>query len=229
MSISEGRNVKLVPALDFVELDRAAELARALGGVPWVYGFKVGFALALTHGLARVVRQLRVFTRKPIIYDHQKGGTDIPDTGALFASTLRKAGVDEAILFPQAGPETLCAWAKALADVGIKVIVGGVMTHPGYLQSERGYIADDAAVSIYKTAAGLGVRAFVVPLTRPDAAKLAFDAAGSHPACEFYSPGLGAQGGDPAQFGFLKNHYLIAGRSLAQAPDPVKYVEELFR
>ena len=39
---------------------------------------------------------------------------------------------------------------------------------------------------------------------------------------EFYSPGFGAQGGDPARFPGLARHYLIMGRSLLRAEDPAK-------
>ena len=39
---------------------------------------------------------------------------------------------------------------------------------------------------------------------------------------EFYSPGFGAQKGDPTRFPALKTHHLIMGRSLLGADDPLE-------
>lgn len=221
------RTVKIIPALDTTSLESASALARRVAHLDSIYGFKVGFSLGLTHGLPQVVSQLRVFTDKPIIYDHQKAATDIPDTGKLFAGTLAEAGVTEAILFPQSGPATLEAWTRALQDNGLKTIVGGVMTHPKYLQSEGGFILDEGVTRMYKTALDAGVTSFVVPLTKPDITRRIYDDTGMSSEHEFYSPGFGKQGGDPLNFSFINRHYLIIGRSLLQADDPEAYVQSV--
>jgi len=223
------RDVRLIPALDCNELEDAVRIARAVGHLDFVYGFKVGFSLGLAHGLPRVVNQLRAHTNKPIIYDHQKAATDIPATGALFAHTVAAAGVDEAILFPQAGPETLKAWIDALATAGAEIIVGGVKTHPAYLVSEGGFIADEAVTRMYRIAIENGVSRFVVPLTKPEVTEQLYREAGMTDEHRFYSPGLGRQGGDPARFEFLKTHYLIVGRALLSADDPEQYVNLMER
>jgi len=72
-----------------------------------------------------------------------------------------------------------------------------------------------------------GVTSFVVPLTKPDVTRQLFETVGFDDECEFYSPGFGAQGGDPSAFDFLRRHYLIIGRSLRRAEDPVKYIETI--
>lgn len=220
------KEYKIIPALDTTDLDAALRLACRTAGRKSVYGYKIGFALGLVHGLSETVRRIREWTDKPLIYDHQKAATDIPDTGALFGDVMKKAGIDEVILFPHTGPRTLEAWVRAMRERELKTIVGGAMTHPAYLVSEGGYIADEAAAAIYRQAAGLGVAAFVTPLTKPEAvAKLAAEVpftAGQ----EFYSPGFGAQGGDPGRFPALKRHYLIVGRALLAAADPAKKLAE---
>ena len=43
--------------------------------------YKVGLSLALDCGLPKVVEIAREYTDKPIIYDHLKAGTDIPEVG----------------------------------------------------------------------------------------------------------------------------------------------------
>ncbi len=223
----------LMPALDLDDLETAVRAVARVEGLHAICGFKVGFSLGLGYGLPEVVRRIRSVTAKPVIYDHQKGGTDIPETGALFARAMKRAGVDAAILFPQAGPRTLAAWVGALAAEGVGCIVGGVMTHPGYLHSEGGYLDDAAVEGIYSHAVEAGVRSFVLPLTRPDAAARIVARSGIAAGWTCYSPGFGAQGGEPARFGFVSRHVLIVGRALLSADDPAGYVnrvaEELAR
>jgi orotidine-5'-phosphate decarboxylase len=219
----------IIPALDCEHLDDAVRLVEALGSHSFVQGFKLGFSLGLTYGLPDVVRTLKDSTDLPLIYDHQKAGTDIPDTGALFARTLRKAGIDAAILFPQAGPQTLRGWIRALQDEGVEAIGGGAMTHPAYLVSEGGYIADEAVLDMYAIAREERVAVFVLPLTKPVISRTIVAHANLGEDCTIVSPGFGAQGGDPATFDFVKRHYLIIGRALLRANDPVEYVNGIER
>ncbi len=215
----------IIPALDVTELDAMVRVVRALGDHPFVHGFKLGFSMGLTHGLPRAVEAIRAHSDKPVIYDHQKAATDIPATGALFARVMAHAGIDEVILFPQAGPVTLRAWIEALHEQGRKVIVGGAMTHPGYLDREGGFLLDAAPERMYGIAREAGVRAFVMPLTKPDVAQAAALAAGLEPDMEYYSPGYGSQGGDPARFPFFQRHHVIVGRALLGADDPAAWVD----
>lgn len=219
---------RIIPSLDTTDLAAACRIAEAVGGLDAVSGFKVGFGLALAHGLPTVAASLGTYTSKPLIYDHQKAGTDIPDTGDLFARTVREAGIDEVILFPQAGPVVLQAWVASCMAQGLKVIVGGLMTHRGYVRSEGGFIDDGAIVQMYRLAHAEGVRAFVVPLTRPAQTRAIVEEAALD-GCEFYSPGYGAQGGDPGAFGFLARHFLIVGRALLSSPEPAAFVDSLVR
>ena len=98
-----------------------------------------------------------------IIYDHQKAGNDIPDMGKGFSKDLKEAGVDAAILFPFAGPETQTIWTNECFEAGLQVLTGGIMTHPKFLVSEGGYIADDVPERIFRLACELGVNHFIVP------------------------------------------------------------------
>ncbi len=218
---------KVVPALDVTDLNRLEELIKTIDGREIIYGYKAGFSLGLTHGLPKVVETIRKHSARPIIYDHQKAATDIPDTGKLFAQTMKDAGVDEVILFPQAGPVTLEAWVRAIQELKMKVIVGGIMTHPKFVVSEGGFIRDEAVIEMYQKSFELGVKDFVVPLTKPEATKKLYEEAGLDESCAFYSPGFGKQGGDAAQFAFLKTHYMIIGRSLLQAEDAKGYLKRV--
>ena len=138
----------IIPACD-VSLGKLENLVQEIDHFPEISSYKVGFFLAMNYGLPRVVDTIRKHSDKPVIYDHQKAATDIPAMGEKFIDACKRSGVDAVILFPQAGPVTQEAWIKAAQDSGMGVIVGGEMTHPGYLQSDEGYIADDAPRVIY--------------------------------------------------------------------------------
>lgn len=221
------RTIKIIPSLDVLDLQEAVKLVRNVDSHSLIYGYKVGFSLGLNHGLPATVRAIRAISSKPIIYDHQKGGTDIPDTGVLFAKTMKAAGITEAILFPQSGPKTLQAWIDALRAEGVKVIVGSIMTHEGYLASEGGFLTEDGVRSIFEIALRNDVKAFVVPLTKPALIKGFVSQFQFSDDVEFYSPGYGAQGGSPKEFSFIRTHYLIIGRALLNAPDPMAYLDTL--
>jgi len=218
------KNIKIIPALDLTDLDKLEKLIKSVDKHPLIYGYKLGFTLGLMYGLPKVCELIIKHSQKPLIYDHQKAATDIPSTGKLFAEIMISSGVQEVILFPQAGPETLKAWNQALKEKDLKVIVGGIMTHPAYLESEGGFIRDTSGTDIYRLAYEQGVRDFVVPLTKPEETERIFREAGLDDTCTFYSPGYGSQGGDPARFPMIASHYLIVGRSLLNAEDPEKYV-----
>lgn len=211
----------IIPACD-VNIQVFEELLRATCDIEKIGAYKIGIVLALTHGLVRIVELARKYTSKPLIYDHQKGGTDIPDLGREFSEVVKTAGLDAIILFPQSGPKTLTAWVSEALQKGLRVIVGGYMTHSQYLASEGGYITDDAKYRIYLDAAKLGITHFVVPGNNPNfisEIRSKLQAAGVDPI--FYAPGFIAQGGqisDAAKVAGSRWHAIV-GRALYGAKD----------
>ena len=112
-------------------------------------------------------------------------------------ATLSEAGIDDVILFPMAGSQTQSTWTASAQSHGLGVIVGGHMTHPGYLASHGGYISDGAIELIYRHAAGAGVTDFVVPGNKPDVIRTIralIEDIGVDPI--FYAPGFLAQRGE---------------------------------
>ncbi|MFH1916591.1 MAG: orotidine 5'-phosphate decarboxylase / HUMPS family protein [Nanoarchaeota archaeon] len=218
--IQEQRSV--IPACDVERLEDFEELVKVTADIPGIGAYKIGFELGLGYGLERVVATARKHTDKPIIYDHQKAGTDIPDTGKNFARTCKNAGVDAVILFPQAGPETERSWIYHALEQGLQVIVGGWMTHAGYAKSEGGFIDDESILDMYRIAARAGITQFVVPGNKPEIIKhiketIAY--AGVNPI--FFAPGFVAQGGaisDAANVAGDSWHAII-GRGITDAED----------
>lgn len=157
----------IIPACD-VSLKLLKKILKKTSKIKGVGAYKIGFELGLEHGLPKVVELIRKYTDKPIIYDHQKAGSDVPFTGKRFAKVCKDSGIDTIILFPQAGPATEKAWIKSALEQDLGVIVGGMMTHEKYVASEGGYLTDDSILDMYINAAKLGVSDFVAPGNKPD-------------------------------------------------------------
>ena len=160
-------------------------------------GYKIGFTLGLKYGLSRLSEIIGKYTNLPIIYDHQKAGTDIPQMGKNFAEVCKEGGVQGVIIFPQAGPNTEQAFITSIMDSGLNPIVGGEMTHPGYLQSEGGFLRTDAPQEMYKIGAEEGAEYFVVPGNRIEKIKKYREVLSEIINIpKFCFPGIGRQGGD---------------------------------
>ncbi|OGZ56761.1 MAG: hypothetical protein A3H64_02680 [Candidatus Ryanbacteria bacterium RIFCSPLOWO2_02_FULL_45_11c] len=190
-----------------VSLDYELEtLVSATWNIPHIGAYKVGFDLVISYGLPRIVGLIRSFPEKiPIIYDHQKGGTDTPPMGSKFAKVVRSSGANAVILFPLTGPVVAEKWIKTCQDEGLGVIVGGHMTHEKFLESEGGYISDAAPFSIYTTAAKLGVTNFVVPGNKPELIRTYrqhLEGMGvDTEKLQLFAPGFITQGGDISEAG----------------------------
>ena len=220
----------IVPACDMDDLPDFESLIKEVDAVKGIGAYKIGFELGLKYGLPAVVKAARKHTKKPIIYDHQKAGTDVPFTGDRFAKVCAGAKVDAVILFPQAGPVTELEWIKACQKAGLGVIVGGEMTHEAYLKSEGGFLGDDAPVRMYEVAIENGVTEFVVPGNKPEKIgfyRNLFVSKGIKPV--LHSPGLVSQGGSITDSGKAAGDswHAIVGRALYEAKDRKKAAEEL--
>ena len=219
----QSRHCGIVLAADVAGIPDLRRLAELAAEVPEVVGVKIGFSLALRHGLGSVVKAVRDVSGVAVIYDHQKAATDIPAMGPPFAAVCQEAGVQGVIFFPHSGPRTLEGFVSGAFDRGLTPIVGLVMTHPAYLQSEGGYILDDAPDSICKVAIDLGVKDFVLPGNKTD--MVARFAAGPLEAVKpatIMMPGIGSQGGSVSSaFEAAAPHrrFAIVGSAVYKARD----------
>ncbi|MBN2517416.1 MAG: orotidine 5'-phosphate decarboxylase [Candidatus Altiarchaeota archaeon] len=222
------RSKSIIPACDFSSLKELQEIVEKTCQIEGIGGYKVGFELVISNGLPAVVESIKKLTDLPIIYDHQKGATDIPDIGGKFAQVCKKAKVDAVILFPLVGPATGRTWIAACQEQKLKVIVGGEMTHQMFKISEGGYMTDQGVEEIYTNAAKQGIRDFVVPGNRVDRIKVYREMLKDiNPV--FYSPGLIAQGGEITEAARVAGErwHAIVGRALYQAKDITATAKEL--
>lgn len=200
-------------------------IVHSLGRVAGLSAVKIGFEVGLGMGLSKA-RDDAVMADEGlvVIYDHQKAGNDIPDTGENFARVMAKADIDAAILFPFNGPLVEEAWIKALQDAGVGVIVGAEMTHEQQRSSESGYIDDGAFLKIFDLAVGLGVRDFVVPGNKPEKVtryRRFLESALEGESFDLYAPGFVNQGGDISETGIAAGErwHAIVGRGISDASD----------
>jgi len=155
------REKSVIVACDVEDLQFFRKIVETTCKIDGVGGYKIGSILVAKYGILNVLDSIKRFTNLPVIYDHQKSGTDIPELGPKFAEVLKD--VDGVILFPFGGPETQKKWTEALQEKGIRVLIGGHMTQKKFLSSEGGYINENAPEKIYQLGAKMGVQDFIVP------------------------------------------------------------------
>ena len=223
-------NKSIIPSCYVSDLTRLKNLVKETCSVDGIGAYKIGLELCIPYGICQVIDTIRKQTDLPIIYDHQKAATDIPELGEKFAKAVK--GVDAVILFPLTGPETEKAWINACKKAKFGVIVGGEMTHKAFLESEGGFISEKESLKIYEIAAKEKINDYVVPGNKPEKIKLykAFlEARGIKPV--FYSPGLIAQGGNITESAQAagESWHAIVGRALYNAKDIHKAAKELVK
>lgn len=224
----------IIPACDVASLDELRHLVRSTRDLAFIQGYKIGMMLVVQYGIFKVAEVIRNHTERPIIYDHQKFGTDIPSIcGGKAITRFKEAGVDALIIFPMAGVETLRSSVKACLENGIRPIIGGEMTHKGYLRTEGGYLNDDGPRKIYLDAARLAVRDYVIPGTKLEKMReynVLISKYINTPS--FFFPGIGkGQGGDIVsafQTVFPNPSYAIVGRGIYAQEDPGAAAESLW-
>ena len=222
-------NKSIIPSCDVPDLTELKNLVKETCSVKGIGAYKIGLELCIPYGICQVIDTIKKYTDLPIIYDHQKAATDIPELGEKFAKSVK--GVDAVILFPFTGPETEKAWIKACKKEKLGVIVGGEMTHKGFLESEGGFISEKESLKIYEIAAKMKVNDYVVPGNKPEKIKnykTFLEARGIKPI--FYSPGLITQGGNITESAKVAgNWHAIVGRALYNAKNINKAAKEMVK
>jgi len=218
------KNKGLIIAADVTTRDDLLQLVNLTLNVPQVVAIKVGFSLTLRLGLPGTVELIRELSDLPIIYDHQKAGTDIPSMANPFAEACAEAGVSAVIVFPLAGPKTLDSFIKAALENELIPVIGITMTHQAFLQSEGGFIDDNAARLIGKIALDLGVQNFVLPGNKPQKVQaVCTEILTTCTPLHIMMPGIGTQGGQITEaFRAVGKHYpfAIIGSSIYKASNP---------
>ncbi len=236
-----------------VSFEKYKEIIKETSDIEKIGGYKIGHVLTGMEGYQKIVSFTRKYTNKELIFDAQKWGTDIPDTAEAILKPLKEAGFDSVILFPLAGPITEYEWIKTSQKLKLKVFVGGMMTHPGYLEGDKidkeyhkifkeklnmnlptGFIRKKAPEDIYKIASRMKVKNFIVPGNKPEEIKRIRKIVEKEVKNPLYaSPGLVAQGGSISDSTEVvgERWCAIVGRGIYKAKNvreaALKYTREL--
>jgi orotidine-5'-phosphate decarboxylase len=221
----------VIPACDVDSIDDLKRLVDQTGQIEGIVGYKLGLTGVLRAGLAGAVRTIRQHTDRPILYDHQKAGPDIPDMAGKFVALCREAGVEALILFPLAGPTAVRSFVGQAMQHGLLPIVGAALPLPDYLASDGGFVADDAPERVFGRAAELGVDHFIVPASSAAAVRryvTQLRALVERP--RLVMPGIGSLGGtvgDAFTAAAGCPAYAIVGRAIYASPDPAEAARRL--
>jgi len=155
---------------------------------------------------------------------------DIGNTNKIATEKLWQAGFDAVIANPIMGPENLQSLIESAHkdDNGIITLVH--MSHPG---AKLGYgltvLQNKKTLKINELflewSCSMKADGIVVGATVPQIIKSCYKKARGR--CEIYSPGVGTQGGDPVNAIRSGANYLIVGRTILNAKDPVLEAKKL--
>ena len=194
---------RLILALDVPDPDRARTVADAVRD--HVDAVKVNWPLVLAGGLS-IVKELSA--RGYVLCDLKIA--DIPNTNRLIVEGARSAGASGIICHAFAGEDSVRACVDAARPGEVFVVTE--MSHPGGQEYTAKHAEDFARLAVRAGAAGI-----IAPATRPERVRILRDLVGSK---LILAPGVGAQGGTPADAILAGADAVIVGRAIYDAPDP---------
>ena len=224
----------------YVSLDvpehKLRQLCANTSNIEGVRGFVIGAPTALEMGLSLAVDTVQIVnsvtSRSPIlIYDHQSAGNDIPRNATRLMQVVNRSGIHKVIIYPSTNPEIAEPWIKAGQDHHLDVIVGKETTQD--IAPLNG-IYDD----VFRLAAKLGVREFMLPGNKPDRVahyRSIIESVVSQDPYTIYASGFGSQGGTVESFAKAAGEHthwnLLIGSDIHTAPNPriraEEYIEEI--
>jgi orotidine-5'-phosphate decarboxylase len=206
------KDTRLILALDVTNRDKALSLALQLKD--YFDAIKIGYPLILSAGLG-IVTEISAFA--PVIADLKVA--DTPNTNRLICQAVLDAGARGIIAQAFPGKDSLQACATSAADHGADLFVVTEMSHPG-----AELFMAPLAEKMARLAVEVGAAGVVAPATRPDRISRIRSIIGE---LIIISPGVGAQGGSAGAALQAGANYLIVGRSVYEAEDPVLSAKEL--
>jgi orotidine-5'-phosphate decarboxylase len=156
---------------------------------------------------------------------------DIGNSNQIATEKLWQSGFDAVIVNPIMGPENLHNLIRSSHrdDHGIITLVH--MSHPGaklgygltVLQPNKRILKINEL--FLEWSCSMKADGIVVGATVPQIIKSCYKSAKGR--CEIYSPGVGTQGGDPMNAIKSGANYLIVGRTILNAKDPILEAKKL--
>jgi len=208
------KSKRLILAMDVTAKERAIMLTEQLCG--YFDAIKIGYPLILSAGIS-IIKEISAAT--PVIADLKVA--DIPNTNRLICDLVLGAGASGVIAQAFPGKDSLLACARSAEAHGADLFVVTEMSHPG-----ADLLMAPQADLMARLALDVGAAGVVAPATRPKRISLIRSIIGGK---TIISPGVGAQGGSPSAALQAGADYLIVGRSIYDATDPVASAEKLLQ
>ncbi|HTX61972.1 MAG TPA: orotidine-5'-phosphate decarboxylase, partial [Methanobacterium sp.] len=177
---------------------------------------KIGYPLVLSEGLESITEIKKEYGFN-IIADFKVA--DIPETNKKIAELTFEAGADALIVHGFVGADSVEACSKVAQEHDKDIFLLTEMSHPGAEQFIQNF-----SLNIARMGVEMGIRNFVAPSTRMDRLEKIREIVGDDSF--IISPGVGVQGGNPAQT--LKYaDALIIGRSIYTAENPQETLQTI--
>jgi orotidine-5'-phosphate decarboxylase len=206
------KDKRLILALDVTSREKALSLALQLKD--YFDAIKIGYPLILSAGLG-IVTEISAFAS--VIADLKVA--DIPNTNRLICQAVLDAGAGGIIAQAFPGKDSLQACAQSAAEHSADLFVVTEMSHPG-----AELFMAPLAEKMARLAVEVGAAGVVAPATRPHRIKQIRSFIGER---IIISPGVGVQGGSADAALQAGADYLIVGRSVYEAEDPVLSAKKL--
>ncbi|MHC1630874.1 MAG: orotidine-5'-phosphate decarboxylase [Methanotrichaceae archaeon] len=206
------KDTRLILALDVLSREKAIDLAKSLEGcIDYV---KIGYPLILSAGLD-IVGQIS--SSVSVIADLKIA--DIPNTNTLISRQVLAAGATGLISHAFTGRDCLKACVDVAREFDTLIFAVTEMSHPGAAD-----FMSPQAEKLAQAAIDTGVDGVVAPATRPDRIRLIRSIIGDR---IIISPGVGIQGGSAKEAIQAGADYLIVGRYIIEAQDPVAAAKKI--
>ena len=139
----------------------------------YVAGYKLGARPIIKNGLRDIAGLIKKQTSKPLLYDHQKFGNEIPEICSIdILDDIKDSGIDGIVILPLAGKKVLESIVKKCNKINLLPVVCGDLSYSGYFSSEGGYVENNTQQKIYIHAANLGVSHLIMSCNRIDRIKI---------------------------------------------------------
>jgi len=197
---------ELVLALDVTATDQASGIAAACA--PYIDAIKIGYPLVLAGGTGII----ETFTDLdlPLIADFKVA--DIPNTNRLITGQAFALGFDAIICQGFVGRDAVTSCVETAHEYGGDCYVVAEMSHPGATE----FFGEGVGERIAALSVECGADGIIAPATRPGRVAALRALVGNR---KIYSPGVGAQGGDPALIAGLVDG-IIVGRAIYESDNP---------
>ncbi len=201
---------RIVAAIDATDVARARSVAKALAGR--VDALKVNWPLVLAAG-PDIIQDFSQSTY--VLCDFKIA--DIPNTNRLIVEQALARGASGVICHAFAGEDSVRACVEAAKKAEVFVVTE--LSHPGGQDFTAKHAEEFARLAMRAGATGI-----IAPATRPERIRKLRGIVGDR---QILSPGVGAQGGSPADAIRAGADAVIVGRALYEAADPGKAAEAI--